>query len=94
MFHKKDKIFMRILYIMSLETALQCREASNNVYTHTNTICAAMVVPRRLGSLSLSRFSSAFLAATASQKDIPDREEVATEEDEASAVAAVWLIGF
>jgi len=85
---------MRILHIMSLETALQCREASNNVCTHTNAICAAMVGPWRLGSPSLSRFSSSFSAATASQEDIPDREEVAAEEDEASVVAVVRLTGF
>ena len=85
---------MRILHVMSLETVLQCREVSNNVCTHTNAICAAMVVPWRLGSPSLSRFLSSFLAATASQEDIPDRKEVAAKEDEANAVAAVWLIGF
>ena len=85
---------MRILHIMSLETALQCREASNNVYTHTDAICAAMVVPWRLGSPSLSRFSSSFSTATVSQEDIPDCEEVSAKDDEASAVAAVWLTGF
>ena len=85
---------MRILHVMSLETVLQCQEASNNACTHTNAICAAMVVPWRLGFPSLSRFLSSFSAATASQEDIPDCEEVAVKEDESSAVAAVWLIGF
>jgi hypothetical protein len=64
-----------------------------------------MVAPQRLGSTSSSRFSRSSPGSasckfardfriSSAREDIPDHEEVAAEEDEASAVAAVRLTGF